>query len=223
MAEMQNPAALIDHTLLQPDTAAAAIATLCEEAVEYGFASVCVPPRFVRQAADLLYGSGVRTGTVVGFPLGYEMTLIKVEQTFQAIQAGAEEVDMVIPFGAACAGNFDEIAAEVQAVVKRAEGRTVKVILECCLFDDPTKRQLVEAVVAGGADFVKTSTGFAHGGAVLADVRLLAAAAAGRVRVKAAGGIRDWDACRGFIEAGAARIGTSAGVAIMEQWRRDAT
>jgi len=220
---MLNPASYIDHTLLQPDATSVAVATLCEEAVEYGFASVCVPPRFVQQAADLLYGSGVKTGTVVGFPLGFEMSLVKAEQTSLAIQAGAEEIDMVIPFGAVRAGNFAEVAADIQAVVERAERRPVKVILECCLFDDPIKLQLVEAAVAGGAQFVKTSTGFARGGAVLADVRLLAAAAAGRVMVKAAGGIRNWDACRSFIEAGAARVGTSAGVTIMQQWGRDAT
>lgn len=130
---------------------------------------------------------------------------------------------MVIPLGAARAGCLDEVAADVRAVVDSAAGRTVKAIIECCLFDDPTKRDLLEAVVAGGAHYVKTSTGFAFGGAVPEDVRLLSAAAAGRVRVKAAGGIRDWTACRALLEAGATRIGTSAGVAILEQWKEHAT
>lgn len=218
-----NPAPYIDHTLLRADTTEEEIAALCEEAVECGFASVCVPPRFVAQAAGLLYGSDVKTGTVVGFPLGYETVLIKSDQASQAVQLGAEEIDMVIPLGAARAGRFDEVAADVRTVVDSARGRTVKAIIECCLFDDPTKRLLLEAVVAGGAHYVKTSTGFAFGGAVADDVRLLSAAAAGRVRVKASGGIRDWTACRGFLEAGAARIGTSAGVAILEQWKKHAT
>jgi deoxyribose-phosphate aldolase len=215
---MLTPASYIDHTLLKPETTPAEIAALCEEAVECGFASVCVPPRFVRQAAAALYGSEVKTGTVVGFPFGYETSLIKAEQTSHAVQLGAEEVDMVIPLGAARMGNFAEVAEEIRTVVARAGGRTVKVILECCLFDGPTKRALVEAAVTGGADYVKTSTGFGKAGAVLEDVRLLSEAAAGRVKVKAAGGIRDWPSCQAFIEAGAARIGTSAGVVILKQW-----
>jgi deoxyribose-phosphate aldolase len=217
-----NPASYIDHTLLKPETTPGDIAVLCEEAVEYGFASVCVPPRFVGQAAEILYGSGVRTGTVVGFPLGYETSAIKAEQAAHAVRSGAEEIDMVIPLGAARLGNYEEVVDDIRAVVERAEGRTVKVILECCLFDDAAKRMLVEAVVAGGADYVKTSTGFAAGGAVLEDVRLLSEVAAERLKVKAAGGIRDWSSCRSFIEAGAARVGTSAGVAIMKQWMHHA-
>lgn len=217
-----NPAASIDHTLLKSDATAAEIANLCEEAVEYGFTSVCVPPRFVRQAADLLYGSEVKTGTVVGFPLGYELTDIKAEQTAQALQAGAEEIDMVIPLGAAREQDFEAVTRDIKAVVARAENRTVKVILECCLFDLQTKRLLVDAVVAGGAQYAKTSTGFAATGATLEDVRLLTQVAAGRIKVKAAGGIRDWISCQEFLRAGATRIGTSAGVAILAEWRQDA-
>lgn len=218
MRDDMNPAAFIDHTLLRPDVTAKDIAVLCEEAVEFGFASVCVPPRFVGQAGKALYGSGVKAGTVVGFPLGYETTLTKAWQADQALQLGAEEVDMVIPLGAARSGNFDEVAADVRAVVDRTEGQIVKAILECCLFDAITLQRLVEAAVAGGADFVKTSTGFARRGATREDVLLLHEAAAGRVRVKAAGGIRDLKACRRLIEAGADRVGTSAGAAIMQQW-----
>lgn len=216
---MFNPAPYIDHTLLQADATPLQIADLCEEAVEFGFASVCIPPRYVKQAAEVLYGSGVQTGTVVGFPLGYETGVIKAEQAAHAVRSGAQEIDMVIPLGAARLGNYGEVADDVRQVVERAEGQLVKVILECCLFDDDAvKRALVEAVIAGGADYVKTSTGFSAAGAVLEDVQLLSAVSAGRLKVKAAGGIRDWPACRSFIEAGAARIGTSAGVAIMQQW-----
>lgn len=213
-----SPAALIDHTLLRPDAGPDDITLLCEEAVEYGFAAVCVPPRFVRQAAGVLYGSGVYTATVVGFPLGYETALSKAQQADQAIQAGAEEIDMVIPLGAARTGRFDEVAGDVRGVVDRCGTRSVKVILECCLFDEKVIRRLVEAAVDGGARFVKTSTGFARGGATVEDVRLLKDAAAGRILVKAAGGIRDWSACRTMIKAGADRIGTSSGAAIMRQW-----
>jgi deoxyribose-phosphate aldolase len=216
---MFSPAPFIDHTLLKADTTANDIARLCEEAVEHGFASVCIPPRFVADAAARLYGSESAVGTVIGFPLGHETTAVKVYQAQAAIRAGAGELDMVIPLGAAREGRRQEVADEVQAVVKAAEGVPVKVILETCLFDATSQAWLVEAAVTGGAAFVKTSTGFAAGGVTLPDVHYLVAAAAGRVQVKASGGIRDWLFCRALLAAGATRIGTSAGVAILRQWR----
>jgi deoxyribose-phosphate aldolase len=215
---MQSPAPYIDHTLLKPDATAADIARLCEEAVEYGFAAVCVPPRFVADAAARLYGSGCLVATVIGFPLGYETTAVKVCQAQAAMRAGARELDMVIQLGAARAGDYAEVSADVRAVVAAAAGLPVKVILETCLFDAAVQADLVEAVVAAGAPFVKTSTGFAAGGATLTDVRQLVAVAAGRVRVKASGGVRDWPFCAQLLNAGALRIGTSAGVTIMRQW-----
>lgn len=214
---MQSPAPYIDHTLLKPDATAADIARLCEEAVEYGFAAVCVPPRFVADAAARLYGSECLVATVIGFPLGYETTAVKVCQAQAAIRAGARELDMVIQLGAARAGDYAEVSADVRAVVAAA-GLPVKVILETCLFDAVAQTDLVEAAVAAGAAFVKTSTGFAAGGATLTDVRQLVAVAAGRVRVKASGGVRDWPFCAKLLNAGALRIGTSAGVTIMRQW-----
>jgi deoxyribose-phosphate aldolase len=156
---------------------------------------------------------------VVGFPFGFETMAVKVCQARTAVAAGARELDMVIPLGAARAGAFAEVASEVRAVVEAA-AVPVKVILECCMFPAEVQAQLVEAAVAGGAAFVKTSTGFAAGGATLADVRTLVATAAGRIAVKASGGIRDWEFCAALLQAGATRIGTSAGVAIVEQWRR---
>jgi deoxyribose-phosphate aldolase len=216
---MDSPAPYIDHTLLKPDATAAEIAALCEEAVEHGFASVCVPPRFVADAAARLYGSSTVAGTVVGFPFGYETTAVKAYQAQAAIRAGARELDMVIPLGAARAGDYAAVAADVRSVVAAAAGRPVKVILETCLFDAAAQTALVEAAIAAGAAFVKTSTGFAAGGATLADVRHLVAVAAGRVRVKASGGVRDWPFCAQLLSAGALRIGTSAGVAILRQWR----
>lgn len=215
-----GPAALIDHTLLRPTTTAADIARLCEEAVEYGFFSVCIPPRFVPQAGGLLYGSGVLTGTVVGFPLGYAGTAVKVFETAQACAQGAEEIDLVIPLGPALAGDLATVQEEVAQVVAAAGRASVKVILECCYLAQEQKRALAAAVVAAGAAYVKTSTGFGSGGATLEDVRLLRQVVGEGIGVKAAGGIRDLDGFEAMVAAGAGRIGTSAGLAIVQAWRR---
>lgn len=215
-----SPAVCIDHTLLKADATAAAVAQLCEEAVEYGFASVCVPPVFVPQATALLYGSEVAVGTVVGFPLGYETTRVKAFAAERAVAAGAREIDMVIDLGAAREGRFDRVLEDIQQVVAACGNAVVKVIIECCLFDQAAKQKLAETVALSGARYVKTSTGFAASGATAADVALLKAAADGRIRVKAAGGIRDWLSCQAMLAAGADRIGSSAGVEIVAQWRR---
>lgn len=215
---MTNPAPFIDHTLLQSTTTPEQIATLCEEAVELGFAAVCIPPTYVRQAAEALYGSAVAVATVVGFPLGFEPIPVKAFQTQRAVAAGATEIDMVINLGAAKAGDFDLIEKEVSAVVAAAEEASVKVIIECCQFDAEMKTILARKVIQAGADYVKTSTGFAAGGATVEDVRLLATAVAGQAGVKAAGGIRDWETCQQMIAAGATRIGTSSGVRIAGEW-----
>ena len=216
---MDSPAEFIDHTLLKADATNLEVAALCEEAVEYGFASVCVPPVFVAQASRLLYGSEVAVCSVVGFPLGSQTTEVKVFETHQAIASGADEIDMVIHLGAARVSDYAAVGDEIRKVIAASDNGLVKVIIECCLFDTAVKTKLVEVVVASGADYVKTSTGFADAGATLQDVRLLCRVAAGRIEVKAAGGIRDWQACESMLAAGASRIGTSAGVAIMQQWR----
>ncbi len=215
-----SPASRIDHTLLKPDATAREILLLCEEAAEMGFASVCVPPIHVPLASKTLYGSGVAVGTVVGFPLGYEMTRVKAYQTFAAIEAGAGEIDMVINLGSAREQRYDDVSSEVREVVAAADQNVVKVIIETCLFKTIEKRRLVEAVMAGGADFVKTSTGFAAFGATVEDVALLHETAAGAIGVKASGGIRDWSTCYAMLCAGASRIGSSSGVAIMAEWQR---
>lgn len=216
---MSSPAPFIDHTLLKPETTAERIRVLCEEAVEFGFAGVCIPPAFVPLAADLLYGSEVAVGTVVGFPLGYVPAAVKAFEASRAVASGATELDMVIHLGAALEGRFSQVEEEIREVVEAARGAVVKVIIECCLLTRSLKEELVECVVRGGAGYVKTSTGFASGGATVEDVRLLSAVAGGRIGVKAAGGIRDLEAFNAMIEAGASRIGTSAGIAIIEQWR----
>lgn len=217
---MNSPAKFIDHTLLKPDTTAADVAVLCEEAVEYGFASVCIPPCHVIQASQLLYGSDVAVCTVIGFPLGNQTTATKVFETRQAVDSGATEIDMVINVGAVRSADFSHVQDEIQRVIVAADGVTVKVIIECCLLSDAEKRKLVDVIAESGAAYVKTSTGFALSGASVEDVCLLSQAASGRVRVKAAGGVRDWVTCEKMLSAGADRIGTSVGVVIMQQWLR---
>jgi deoxyribose-phosphate aldolase len=218
----KSPAKFIDHTLLKADCTEAEIAVLCEEAVELGFASVCISPCHVARAGKILYGSEVAVGTVVGFPLGTQTTETKVFEARRAVDMGADEVDMVIRMDAARMADFNFIHEEIRQVVAATGAVAVKVIIECCLFDDDVKRRLTEVVALSGADYVKTSTGFAAAGATVADVSLLAKTAAGRIRVKAAGGIRDWMTCQAMLAAGADRIGTSAGVFIVRQWQESA-
>ncbi|MDO3376711.1 deoxyribose-phosphate aldolase [Geoalkalibacter halelectricus] len=214
-----NPAAYIDHTLLKPDAVSDEVRALCEEAVEYQFAAVCVAPVFVPLAADLVYGSDVCVATVVGFPLGYQTPEAKAYETAQAVRHGAREIDMVIQLGAAREGDFKRVEADIAQVVRAAEGACVKAILECCYFSPDLKRRLAEVALRAGARWLKTSTGFGPAGATYEDVQLLVEVAGGAAGVKAAGGIRDWARCREFLRLGAGRIGTSAGVAIMNQWR----
>lgn len=216
---MMNPAPLIDQTLLSPDATTTAILNLCEEAVEFGFASVCVPPCYVATAAKRLYGSDVKVATVVGFPCGYSTLRQKVQEASELVNAGATELDMVAAIGRICEERFDLVTEEIAQVVMAAQKVPVKVIIECCLLNDDQKRMATQAVIEGAGDFVKTSTGFSKSGATLHDVRLLADAAQGKIGVKAAGGIRTLEECRDFLAAGATRIGTSSGVAMMQQWQ----
>jgi deoxyribose-phosphate aldolase len=216
---MTNPAKFIEHTLLKAETAVADITGLCEQAVEYGFAAVCIAPCHVAQASRLLDGTDVAVATVVGFPLGNQTTEAKVFETRQAVDLGADEIDMVIRIGAARDADFDTVLEDIRRVVVAAQTAAVKVIIECCLFDNDAKRRLAQVVVKSGADYIKTSTGFSVSGATTRDVRLLVNAVSAKVGVKAAGGIRDWLTCQAMLEAGAARIGTSSGVTIMQQWR----
>lgn len=216
---MANPAPLIDHTLLKPDASAEQVQRLCDEAVEYGFVSVCLPPAFVPLAAACLYGSEVRVGTVVGFPCGYSSVRQKALETADLVAAGAQEIDMVIWVGQLLDRRFAQVEDEIAQVVLASGQAEVKVIIECCYLTAEQMQTATELVVHAGADFVKTSTGFGPSGARLEDVALLAKVAAGRIGVKAAGGIRDLDTCQTMLAAGATRIGTSAGVSIVQQWQ----
>lgn len=214
----EAPLSAIEQTLLSPTANLQDIEALCEDAVEYGFAAVCVPPNLVAAAAAALYGSSVRVVSVVGFPCGYSLPQSKAHETVELLDAGAQEIDLVMPVGRFLAGETAAVRDELQDVVLAAEDQPVKVIIECCYLDQEQKRRAAELVAQSGAAYVKTSTGFGPGGAQLEDVRLLKTVLSDRLKIKAAGGIRTLDDCRAFLEAGASRIGTSAGRTIARQW-----
>lgn len=207
-------APLIDQTLLRADARREQVLRLCREARHYGFAAVCVLPRHLALAASSLAGSPVKAATVVGFPLGANTTEAKAFEAAAAAGAGAAELDMVLAVGALKDGDDAYIKEDILAVVRAAAGRTVKVILETALLTDDEKIRACRIALATGAHFVKTSTGLA-GGATEADVRLLRREVGARMGVKASGGIRTAQDALAMVRAGATRIGTSAGVAIV--------
>lgn len=208
-----NIAQMIDHTLLRADATKEEVTKLIAEAKEYGFASVCVNPVWVRFAAKELQGSNVKVCTVIGFPLGAATTKVKVFEAEDAIENGAEELDMVIHVGAVKDKEYTKVFDDIHSVVQIAAGKAiVKVIIETCLLTDEEKTLVTEIVVKAGADFVKTSTGFSKGGATAHDVALLRKAAGPGFGVKASGGIRSHETAQEMIAAGATRIGTSSGI-----------
>lgn len=206
----------IDHTLLKADASQEQIETLIEEAKKYDFASVCVNPTWVNFAAQALKATDVKVCTVIGFPLGANTPELKAFETSDAIQNGANEVDMVINIGALKSRNFDLVERDIRAVVESAKGTLVKVIIETCLLTDDEKVKACQIAQKAGADFVKTSTGFSTGGATVADVALMRKTVGPDMGVKASGGARSYEDALAFIKAGATRIGASSGVAIME-------
>ena len=206
----------IDHTLLKADASQEQIETLIEEAKKYEFASVCVNPTWVNFAAQALKATDVKVCTVIGFPLGANTPELKAFETSDAIQNGANEVDMVINIGALKSRNFDLVERDIRAVVEAAKGTLVKVIIETCLLTDDEKVRACQIAQKAGADFVKTSTGFSTGGATVADVALMRKTVGPDMGVKASGGARSYEDALAFIKAGATRIGASSGVAIME-------
>ena len=207
----------IDHTLLKADATRKDIEKLCAEAKQYDFASVCVNTYWVPLCASELKDSDVSVCCVVGFPLGAMSTQAKAFETRQAVKdgQGAEEVDMVINIGELKNGNDEAVLRDIEAVVQAAEGAVVKVILENCLLEKEEIVRACKLCMEAKADFVKTSTGFSTGGAVLEDVRLMKETVAGKCKVKAAGGIRSKADMDAMIEAGADRIGTSAGISLL--------
>ena len=206
----------IDHTLLKPDASQEQIETLIEEAKKYDFASVCVNPTWVNFAAQALKATDVKVCTVIGFPLGANTPELKAFETSDAIQNGANEVDMVINIGALKSRNFDLVERDIRAVVEAAKGTLVKVIIETCLLTDDEKVKACQIAQKAGADFVKTSTGFSTGGATVRGVALMRKTVGPDMGVKASGGARSYEDALAFIKAGATRIGASSGVAIME-------
>ncbi len=205
----------IDHTLLKPESTQTQIDKLIAEAAEHQFASVCVNPTWVAYAANALKGTGVKVCTVIGFPLGANTSNVKAFETKDAVANGADEIDMVINIGQLKSGQYDAVEADIAAVVEASGDKLVKVIIETCLLTDDEKVKACQLAVAAGADYVKTSTGFSTAGANVADVKLMRETVGPNVGVKAAGGARSFADAEAFIKAGATRIGTSAGLAIV--------
>ena len=213
-----NIASYIDHTILAADATRADIERICAEAVKYHFKSVCVNPIWVSTVTEALAGSGVLTCSVIGFPFGATTTASKVFEARGAIADGAKEIDMVINIAAAKAGDETGLIADISAIADAVHegGAILKVIIETSLLTDEEKVLACRASVAAGADFVKTSTGFAGGGATLEDVALMRATVGPDLGVKASGGVRSLETARAMIAAGATRLGSSSGVAIVE-------
>ena len=210
---------MIDHTLLKPEATKEMIENLCKEAKEYDFKSVCVNPYWVSTAYEVLRDSDVLVCTVVGFPLGATTKETKFFETDFAVQEGADEIDMVINVGALKSKQYDVVLEDIKSVVQAANGRTVKVIIETCLLSDEEKVKACELSMEAGANFVKTSTGFSTAGAKVEDVELMKSIVGDNLEVKASGGIRDLDTALKMIEAGATRLGVSAGVQIVKEYQ----
>lgn len=221
MDRVRAIARLIDHTLLKPEATRAQIITLCAEARDHGFASVCVNPYWVPIAARELAGSGVSVCTVCGFPLGATTSSTKAHEAGEAVAAGAREIDMVINVGALRSGDHEAVQRDIElvAAATHAGNAILKVIIEAALLEDAEKTAACTLAKAAGAEFVKTSTGFGPGGATLADVALMRAAVGPELGVKAAGGIRTLEELEAMVAAGANRIGTSSGVRIVQAIR----
>ncbi|MCD6376759.1 MAG: deoxyribose-phosphate aldolase [Caldisericaceae bacterium] len=205
----------IDHTMLKPDATREEIEKICHEAIEFGFASVCVNPTWVPLAYKKLRGNEPKVCTVVGFPLGATFPEVKALETELAVERGADEIDMVINIGALKSGDYDLVEHDIRSVVRAAGRRIVKVIIETCLLTDEEKVKACTLAKIAGANYVKTSTGFSKGGATVKDVALMRKVVGSEMGVKASGGVRSYEEACKMVEAGATRIGASASVAIV--------
>ncbi len=208
---------LIDSTILTADASSSQIEKLCIEAKEHHFASVCINPDYIYLASSILKGSDVKVCTVIGFPLGSNTTEVKVREAEDAVLLGADEVDMVINVSRLKDGDYDYVRDEIREIKLACDGRLLKVIIECCLLTDDEKVKACELAKEAGADFVKTSTGFSKWGATVEDVALMRKTVGPDMGVKAAGGIRDRETMIKMVEAGANRIGTSRGAALVSE------
>ena len=216
-----NYVKFIDHTQLKPESTREQIDKIINEAKEYGFKSICVNPTHVKYSAEQLKGTDVLVCTVIGFPLGASTKEVKAFETKNAIENGASEIDMVINIGALKDGRLDEVKDDIESVVKASNGKTVKVIIETVLLSDEEKVTACKIAKEAGADFVKTSTGFAGGGATASDVKLMKDTVGEALEVKASGGVRNLEDFNNMLEAGATRIGASAGVQIIQGLESD--
>ena len=214
--EQKKILSLVDHTLLAQGATWEEIQTVCEDAVRFGTASVCIPPAFVKQAASYLQGR-MKVCTVIGFPNGYQTTEVKCFETMDAIENGADEIDMVIHVGMLREKRYDEILSEIRKIKKVCGNRVLKVIIETCLLTDAEKIEMCRIVSESGAEYIKTSTGFGGGGATFEDIELFSKHVRPGLGIKAAGGIRNFEDAEKFIELGATRLGTSRLVALLKQ------
>ena len=208
----------VDHTILTPTATWEQVKQVCSEGMEFSTASVCIPPRYVKRAAEYV-GNALKICTVIGFPNGYSTTAVKVFETEDAIRNGADEIDMVINLGLAKAGDWEGVLEEIKAVKASCKGRILKVIVETCQLAQEEKVAACRIVSMSGADFIKTSTGFSTGGATVEDVKLFKEHISPDLRIKAAGGIRTFQQAQAMLEAGADRIGASALVALAKAER----
>lgn len=214
---MLNIAKLIDHTLLKPDATETDIKKLCDEAKKYGFFSICVHPFFIKPSREMLSGTDVKLITVIGFPLGMTLTQVKIYEAMEAVLMGANELDIVINLGAVKVNNWKAVKKEISDLITATPGVTHKIITENYYLTDDEKIKVSLAVMEAGAEFIKTSTGFAPAGATIEDVSMIKAATKGKIGIKAAGGIKTLKDVLNFVKAGATRIGTSSGVDIMNE------
>lgn len=205
----------VDHTLLKAFATWEDIQKLCEEAMEYHTASVCVPPSYIKRIHDT-YGKKINICTVVGFPLGYSTTKAKVAETVQAIEDGASEVDMVINIADVKNGDFDKVTEEIRSLKQAAGDKILKVIIEACYLTEEEKIAMCKAVTEAGADYIKTSTGFGTGGATMEDILLFKKFIGPHVKMKAAGGVKSVEDMEAFLEAGCDRIGTSSAISLIK-------
>lgn len=210
----QDLAKYIDHTLLRADACTVDFTKLCQEASQNHLFAVCVPSRFVKHSKMQLSSTSVKVASVVGFPLGNQSPKVKAFETSLAVSDGADEIDMVISLGGIREKNWEFVTEDIACVVQAANGKTVKVILETHLLSLDEKIRAIECAISAKAHFIKTSTGFSGGGATLEDITLMKKTSAGRILIKASGGVKTFDQAVGLIQAGADRIGTSSGVAL---------
>lgn len=216
-----NLPTLIDHTILRPEATRHDVMRLCDEARTYGFQVVFVPPCYAEEAVEAMAGAAIRVGIPVGFPLGGHSTAAKVAEAMDGVSRGATVIDMVINISRLKSGDTDAVRLDIAEVVASTASAEHKVIIETCYLTLQEKITACRLAVEAGADYVKTSTGFGPAGATVADVKLMKEQVGGKAKVKASGGIRNWTATRALLEAGADRIGTSASLSIVAEWKQE--